>query len=555
MNKNSQTDIQDLILEYNTSRIVFQEEEARIVVSLNDITDRKRGEKALRGSEEQYRTLVELSPDAIFIDCEGKLVLANRSAVVLFGAADTNELLGHNVLDLVHPDSRTLMEERMRKLQETNATLPIVENKLLRLDKSSFDAEGSATPFVFQGKRSALVIVRDITEKKALNEKLLRNQRLESIGTLAGGIAHDLNNVLAPILMSIEILRMKYPETKAERILETIETSALRGADMVRQVLAFARGVQGEHVTLQISHLIKEIVNILQQIFSKSIQFRTSIPQELWAMTGDATQLHQVLMNLCVNARDAMPGGGTLTVGAQNFLIDENFAGMNPEAKAGPYLIVTVTDTGTGIAPEVQDRMFEPFFTTKPLEKGTGLGLATVRGIVKSHGGFITVYSEVGNGTEFMVYLPAQKSDATKRVEARRQALPMGKGELILVVDDEATILNMAKQTLEMFGYQVLTAGDGAEATAVCAQNQGKIKLMLTDMMMPIMDGAATVHAVRRIDPKIKIIGNSGLGSDPKVTDREKLQVDAFFRKPYTAEKLLKTVHRVLSGEEAPGSP
>jgi len=291
---------------------------------------------------------------------------------------------------------------------------------------------------------------------------------------------------------------------------------------------------------------MKEIAKILKQTFPKSIEIRTALADPLWPLVADATQLHQVLMNLSVNARDAMPNGGTLTLQAANFFVDETFAAMNPEAAVGPFVVVRVTDTGTGIPVHIRERIFEPFFTTKSLEKGTGLGLSTVRGIVRSHGGFVSVYSEVGKGTEFRVYLSAQKSATTELAEVEQRALPTGNGEIVLVVDDEAAILDVTKQTLKMFGYQVLTARDGAEAIALCAQHPGEIKVILTDMTMPIMDGSATIHAVRRIAPEIKIIAASGLGSGVKVTDPKELQIEAFLQKPYTAGNLVKTVHEVL---------
>jgi nitrogen-specific signal transduction histidine kinase len=389
--------------------------------------------------------------------------------------------------------------------------------------------------------------IRDMTEKKKMEAQLLRTQRLESIGTLAGGIAHDLNNVLAPIMMSIDILRLKYSNAEAERILATIESSAQRGAGMVKQILTFARGIQGERVTLQIEHLIKEVTKILKQTFPKTIEVRTTLEGKLWPLVADATQLHQVLMNLCINARDAMPNGGTLTLHAANFLVDETFAAMNSEAKVGPFVVVRVTDTGTGIPIHIRERIFDPFFTTKSLEKGTGLGLSTVRGIVKSHGGFVSVYSEMGKGTEFRVFLSAQQSATTELLQVEQRALPVGNGELVLVVDDEAAILDIAKQTLQMSGYQVLTARDGAEAVALCVQHPGEIKLMLTDMMMPIMNGPATIRAIRRIDPRIKIIAASGLGSTLKATDPKELQIEAFLQKPYTADRLVKTIHALLT--------
>jgi CheY-like chemotaxis protein len=263
---------------------------------------------------------------------------------------------------------------------------------------------------------------------------------------------------------------------------------------------------------------------------------------------GDATQLHQVLLNLCVNARDAMAQGGKLSIKTENMVLDEPFARLNPEARPGPCVLVSVTDTGTGIPAEIRERIFDPFFTTKPVGQGTGLGLANVRGIVKAHGGFISVASEVGQGSTFKLYLPAKTAGAVKEPESEPSALPAGRGETILVVDDEASVCNIAKQTLEMFGYHVLTAADGAKAVALCTQYRGRIQLMVTDMAMPIMDGAATIRAVRELDPKIRIIAASGNSVETSGTDTTYIRANAVLQKPYTAERLLKLIRQVLDG-------
>lgn len=393
-------------------------------------------------------------------------------------------------------------------------------------------------------------ISRDITERKLLEAQSLRAQRLESLGALAGGIAHDLNNVLAPILMSLHMLRAKYTGPSDDRLLNTIEPSVQRGADMVKQILAFVRGVQGERASLGIGPLLRELARILTPTFPKMIQIRTAASKDLWPVIGDATQLHQVLLNLCVNARDAMPNGGTLTIEASNLLIDEPYVAMQPEAKVGPYLVVRVADTGVGMPGQVRARIFEPFFTTKAADQGSGLGLATALHIVKSHNGFITVYSEPERGTEFKVYLPAEQFANVCRSETETHSLPVGNGELVLVVDDEAAILDIAKQTLQMFGYEVLTASDGAEAVAVCSQHRGRIKILITDMMMPVMEGPAAIRAALEIDPLLKVIGTSGLGSRTALADAVRPHMHAFLQKPFTAESLLKAAHRVLQPRE-----
>ncbi len=372
-------------------------------------------------------------------------------------------------------------------------------------------------------------------------------QRMESIGTLAGGIAHDLNNVLTPIMLSLQLLKDKYIDEECQKLLDMLDRNTKRGADLIKQVLSFARGVEGERNPLQAKHIITEIEKVAKETFPRNIEIRTDIPRDLWIISGDVTQLHQVIMNLCVNARDAMPSGGTLSITASNFFIDGNYARMHTEAKVGSYIVIAVSDTGTGISPEVLDRIFEPFFTTKEHGKGTGLGLSTALGIVKSHGGFINVYSEIGKGTTFRVYLPAIKTEI-KDTGQQKLEMPVGNGEFILVAEDEVSICEITCSTLEAYRYKVLTAENGGQAVALYAENKDKIKIVLMDMMMPVMDGQTSIRAIRKINPEVKIIAVSGLSEKDRLANIAHY-TNAFLPKPYTAEKLLKTVHEVLSAK------
>src|SRR5581483_6375192 len=276
------------------------------------------------------------------------------------------------------------------------------------------------------------------------------------------------------------------------------------------------------------------------------IEIRIALPDDLWVVTGDATQLYQVLMNLCVNARDAMPGGGALTLSAENLVLDDSYARMHLEANPGRFVLIRITDTGVGIPAENLNKVFEPFFTTKEYGKGTGLGLSTVVGIVKSHQGFVDVYSEINRGTEFKVYLPAVTSEMMPQAEAEQAELPAGHGELVLLVDDEAAIREITRGTLEAYGYNVMTAADGTEAVAIYAANKDSIQVVLTDMMMPYMDGPATIRALRKMDPRVRIIASSGLAGDGKLAEAANTGVKMFLSKPYTAEKLLKALAEVL---------
>jgi nitrogen-specific signal transduction histidine kinase/CheY-like chemotaxis protein len=398
-----------------------------------------------------------------------------------------------------------------------------------------------------------LAINTDITDKKKIEAQFMRAQRMESIGTLAGGIAHDLNNILAPIILSIDFLRSISNDPQATKILQAIELSARRGADIVRQVLSFARGQEGQRIEVQSKHLFKDLEVIMKDTFPKNIRLHFSVPGDIWTILGDPTQIHQILLNLCVNARDAMPGGGSLTIGVENKTIDEQYAAMNIEAKAGRYVVLSVTDTGTGIPRDHLDKIFEPFFTTKELNKGTGLGLSAVMAIVKSHDGFVNVYSEPGKGTTFKVYLPATEvSSTTRKEESEKVSLPRGNGQTVLVVDDEASILIVTSQTLQAFGYRVVTATDGAEALSTYVQHRDEIAVVLTDMMMPIMGGAAMIQALLRINPAVKIIAASGLPSNSGEAKTFGIDIKHFLAKPYTAETLLTSVRMILDENKKP---
>lgn len=388
--------------------------------------------------------------------------------------------------------------------------------------------------------------LQDITEQKRLEQQFLRAQRMESVGTLAGGIAHDLNNVLTPILMSLELLRMTDTDPERLELVNGIEQSAKRGADMVRQVLTFARGADGKRVSVQLQHLVAEAVKIARETFPRNIVVRQDIPREVTPVLGDATQLHQVLVNLCVNARDAMPHGGELTISVSEVVLDSQYAGMSADATPGPHVLIQVEDTGTGMTPRVLERIFEPFFTTKEVGKGTGLGLPTSAAIVKSHGGFMRAYSETGVGSRFRVYLPAVADSDAQPESVHASAVPRGRGELILVVDDEAAVRGITQHTLEAFGYRVVTAADGAEGVAVFAAQRESIRLVITDMMMPVMDGAALIEVITRMDASARIIAASGLAINGSALRAPSSRVREFLAKPYTAETLLTTVRKVL---------
>jgi PAS domain S-box-containing protein len=515
-----------------------------------DISDRQAALQERKLAEATIReqaALLNFTTDAILVrDLHNHILFWNKAAEKLYGW-QAGEAMGRNANDILYneqppPAAETafLTVLNQGKWQGELAKVTKTGQEILVASRWNLVRDEHGQP------RSILTVDTDITEKKRLEAQLFRAQRLESIGTLASGIAHDLNNILTPILAGAQLLPLKFPDAdeRTQHLLEILEINAKRGADLVKQVLSFARGVEGKRINLQLRHLIIEVSKILKETFPKSIQITTDVPQTLWMVSGDSTQLHQVLMNLCVNARDAMPYGGNLRMSAKNLFIDENYARMNLEAKVGPYIVITVSDTGVGIPLEILDRIFEPFFTTKEVGQGTGLGLSTVVGIIKSHGGFVNVYSEVGVGTHFKVYLPAVEGLEASATEDL--AVFSGHGELILIVDDEPAIQDITRTSLETHNYKTIIANDGIEAIALYAKNMDQISAVLMDMMLPSLDGLTAIRTLKKINPNVKIIASSGLMSNDKLEAIAENGVTTLLSKPYTINELLLALQKVL---------
>lgn len=387
----------------------------------------------------------------------------------------------------------------------------------------------------------------DVTEKKQLEARFLRAQRLESVGTLVSGIAHDLNNMLTPVLMAVKLLKKNKPGLDRADLLDTAQTSAERGVGLVRQLLTFAGGENGGKISVQLKDVVNEVITLLDHTLPKSIAIRHEWPDSPLTVRGDPTQITQILMNLSVNARDAMPDGGTLTVSVAQNRLNAYAVERYPGARAGAYVVISVTDTGTGIPPDVQEKMFDPFFTTKPFGRGTGLGLSTVLGIVKSHGGFVNVYSELDRGTKICVFLPADASEEELAEVARPSVPEPGRGECILVVDDEKPILAMVKATLEAHNYRVLAANGGTEAIALFHQHRSTIRLVLIDMMMPELDGPVVMAAIRNESADIQVVAASGLRPTGRYADSIVSANARFLPKPYSDDDLLTTIANLLN--------
>ncbi|MEM7555084.1 MAG: PAS domain S-box protein [Cyanobacteria bacterium P01_A01_bin.84] len=507
---------------------------------LEDITVRKQNEQHLR----EQAALLDISTDTIILrDLSNKILLWNNSAEALYGWKE-EEVLGKDANQVLRQQSLNLGDEvaeivlnhgfwqgELKKINKHGQEI-IVESRwtLVKDDKGN--------------PKSILVVDTDITHKKQLEKQFLRAQRMESIGTLASGIAHDLNNVLSPILMSAQFLRSKFYDETTANMLAIVENNAKRGANLVKQVLLFARGMEGDRTILQVKDLILEMSQIIEQTFPKSMQVEIKLQPSLCQIRADHTQIHQVLMNLCLNARDAMNENGTLIISAENILIDESYAQMYLDAQVGNYVLLTVEDTGIGIPNDQLDRIFEPFFTTKEFGQGTGLGLSTVMGIIKGHNGFVNVSSTPYEGTKFQVYLPTV--DAVDRQIIENNLTPRGLGEWILVVDDETAIREITKTSLEGYNYQVMTAADGIEAVATYAQHRDKISAVIIDMMMPNMNGTKTIQTLQKMNSELKIIAVSGLATSEQLPIKEQSCAPLFLSKPYTAHELLKKLYYIL---------
>lgn len=533
-------ELQNCYVQSHTARLSIGGQ-VRVLLCIEDVTNNKMTERRLR----QQATLLDVARDAILVvDLAGKLQYANGAAREWFGVNEgevTGQLLENVMQTKSELQCRIAMKE-VRKGGEWAGELKLRGPLKERVVSSRW----SLIKDPADGSSSVLIMCNDITDKKQLETQYLRAQRLESVGTLASGVAHDLNNVLSPILMGLEVLKESANSQDDRSILRMMHESALRGKDTVRQLLTFSRGAASQKGPVQLRHLLKEVVRLLQQTFPKNIQIYSDWSGTPFTVLADPSQLHQVLMNLCVNARDAMPNGGVLSLSLENQELDASSAALYPRARPGRYAVLRVADSGTGIAPEVMERIFDPFFTTKPRGQGTGLGLATTLGIVENHGGFVSVDSTVGSGSTFTVYLPAVGVESDSPSPPLPQDLPRGDGELILVVDDEAAILRVAEAVLARCGYAPMAASSAAEATDLFRKHKEKVKLVLTDVMMPFGDGRELLSTLREIDPDVRVIAMSGHGTPDTKSALERSGARAFLSKPFTAQDLQKVVGEIL---------
>lgn len=524
---------------------IYPSPEGGVTIYFRDVSERHRARVQLR----QQARLLDQARDAIVVrDLRGRITYWNHSAERLYGWS-AQEALGQDERDLVAGDI-VGFEEALAHTRANGAWT----GELTQVDRLGrelvVEARWTLVHDEVDDNWAILTISTDVTERRQLEAQFLQAQRMESLGTLASGIAHDLNNALSPVLMAGQLLADDETDPQRRELIDVIADSARRGADMVQQVLSFARGVEGKRITVDVGAIVRDLDRLARETFPKRVTVRTNVAPDLWWVTGDPTQLHQVLLNLCVNARDAMPRGGTLSISLANLVVEGRRRAHRPDLAPGPYVRITVSDTGHGMTREVLDHIFEPFYTTKSAESGSGLGLSTSLGIVESHGGSLEAHSRPGLGSIFTIDLPATPAVGTADPDPDRTTT-RGHGEVVLLVDDEPAVRRLASQILERAGYRVVTAVDGHDALQAAGRLREDLALLVTDMMMPRMDGATAIGLIRDLRPGLPVVAISGLRAE---LDRELTGVGSvhLLRKPFTTPELLDVVAAALAPDAGP---
>jgi PAS domain S-box-containing protein len=513
------------------------------IASIIDITPRKKAEEALRESQEKYRLLFENANDAIYIAQDGVIKFPNPKVLDLVGYS-AEELASMPFSDLIHPDDRAMVVERHQKRVTGNQTIPATYSlRVIPKSGNELLVELSTVRITWEGRPATLNFVRDTTQQKKIEAQLQQAQRMESIGTLAGGIAHDFNNLLMGIQGNASLLMsdidMNHPHFER---LKHIEQYVKKGADLTRQLLGFARGGKYEVNPADVNLIIDQSVEIFSRT-KKEIRIHKKYVKEIWAVNLDQGQIEQVLLNLYVNAWQAMPDGGDLFLQTRNVILEEDF--VNPyDVKPGRFVKISITDSGIGMDASTQQRIFDPFFTTKEKDRGTGLGLASAYGIIKNHDGIICVYSEKGEGTRFDIYLPATEKNVIRQQIKEKE--PMTGSELILLVDDEEMILKIGQDMLERLGYRVITAPNGKRALEIYRRDQNKIDMVILDMIMPDMSGEETYVQLKEINPSIKSLLSSGYSMNGKTQEILKKGYSGFIQKPFNMINLSQKVRKIL---------
>jgi len=519
------------------------------------LQQQKRGGEALRLAEAKFRGLLESAPDPmVAVDRAGQIVLVNAQAEKAFGYP-RERLLGQSMEILVPARLRKECAALRAAFFETprvGTTGTSLEICGSRQDGNEFPVEINLSLLETAEGPWGVAAIRDLTERRKLEQQFRQSQKMESIGTLAGGIAHDFNNLLTVILSYSSYLTEQLPAvSRHHRAAEQVHQAAERGAALTRQMLAFSRRQVFQMRVLNVNEVIKNLLTMLQRIIGEHIEIKTVLAAELAAVKSDPAQIEQVVMNLSVNARDAMPEGGQLTLETQNVDLDELFARQHVGSSTGPHVLLTVTDTGTGMDAETQARIFEPFFTTKTAGKGTGLGLAMVYGVVKQSGGYIWVYSEKGKGTCFKIYLPQAKEVAEAKIATKKEAALKPGFETILLVEDDSAVRELVRSMLAAQGYLVLAPQHPLEAETVCGEHSGRIHLLLTDLILPGVSGKEIAKRVSSLRPEIKVLFMSGYTDDSLVHRYGFDPTSAFLPKPFSAATLTAKVREVLDADGA----
>ncbi|MEW6365215.1 MAG: PAS domain S-box protein [Acidobacteriota bacterium] len=523
-----------------------------LAVIIEDATERKRAETELRESEERYRTLVELSPDAIVVHAEGKVVFVNSACMKMFGVRSPDEAVGKPVIGFVHPDYRELVLGRMRQMIVERKKVPVAEEKFLRLDGTPFDVEVAAEPLTLHGRPAVQLVIRDVTSRKQLEEQLRQSQKMEAVGRLAGGVAHDFNNLLTAITGYSDLLLMRVSHNDpGRRYAEEIKRAGERASSLTRQLLAYSRKQVLQMRDIDLNSVVADMDKMLRRLIGEDIELETILEPALGLAKADPGQIEQVILNLAINARDAMPDGGTLRIETANARLDEAYARDHPGVQAGPHVMLSIADTGCGMDPEVQAHLFEPFFTTKEPGKGTGLGLCTVYGIIKQSGGTIQVMSTPAQGSTFKIYLPRLAAVGDGAAAAGPSSGAAGGTETILLVEDETAVRSMTSEVLEMNGYRVLEAAAGAEALAICEKHPGPIHLVIADVVLPQVGGPELARRLRSLRPEMGVLYVSGYAEDMGVAQAAVESNSAFLQKPFTPAVLAVKVREILDGAPA----
>ncbi|MBA4392864.1 MAG: hypothetical protein C0407_04860 [Desulfobacca sp.] len=507
-------------------------------------------EVLLRASERKYRSLIESIPDIIFaLDLDGSFTYIGPRWKKILGH-DESEVLGKYFIDFAPPEEHSLLLNVFKEVRNENKSLENIRWQYFRNDGQARYFSGSTAPLLDeQGKIvGTMGIARDITENKKLEQQLLQAQKMESIGNLAGGIAHDFNNLLGGILGYASFVKKKmsiqdplYPSVNS------IERSAQQAAELTKQLLGFARRGKYQVKPINFNALIQELVHLLERTIDKRIALEVELDPYLHLIEGDEAQLQQSLMNICLNARDAMPSGGSLRIVSSNQTLSQNTMLKQRGWKEGEYIKIILSDTGTGMTPEIQSQIFEPFFTTKDPGRGTGLGLSMVYGIIQNHGGYIDIKSMLDQGTTFELFLPAIPDVKIEEIPSLLPQIKYSKGnETILIVDDQDIIRQLGADILEDAGYEVLVAASGEEAIQICQGHQRGIALVVLDVVMPGLGGKETFLRLRRINPKIRVLLSSGYSIDGEVGEILKEGVGGFVQKPYRDEELIDKIREVL---------